>query len=144
MPQRQGRRAALLRAPRGLLRSERPSRSVDSARAAHVGRQLKQAAKRAAIRDCGRRCVYCARTLALDAATLDHVHPLSHGGLNTLGNLVTACRRCNQSKGNLLPAVFFARYPAAGLNFIRYARAVHRSLKREARRAVSLALADAA
>ena len=65
------------------------------------------------MRDCSRRCVYCARPLALDTATLDHV----------------------------LPVDFFARFPWAGLNFMRYARAVHRALKRGARRAVSLALA---
>ena len=39
---------------------------------------------------------------------------------------------------------FFTRYPWAGLNFIAYARAVHRALKRCARRAVSLAYAQAA
>lgn len=144
MTHRQGHRAALPRSPRGRPQpqpSGRPSRAATSARAAQVGRQLKQAAKRAAIRDCGRRCVYCGHGLAIEAATLDHVVPLSQGGSHALGNLVTACRPCNQRKGDLLPAVFFARYPAAGLNFIRYARAVHRSLKRDARRAVSLALA---
>ncbi len=41
----------------------------------------------------------------------------------------------------MLPAEFFARFPWAGLNFVRYARAVHRALKRGAKRAVSLALA---
>jgi hypothetical protein len=44
----------------------------------------------------------------------------------------------------MLPAEFFARYPWAGANFMRYARAVHRTLKRGARRAVSLAYAQAA
>jgi hypothetical protein len=41
----------------------------------------------------------------------------------------------------MLPHEFFIRNPSAGANFIRYARAVHRALKRAARRAVSLALA---
>jgi hypothetical protein len=36
------------------------------------------------------------------------------------------------------------RHPWAGHNFILYARAVHRALKRSARRAVSLAYARAA
>jgi 5-methylcytosine-specific restriction endonuclease McrA len=77
-------------------------------------------------------------------ATLDHVFPLAHGGAHTLGNLVAACVRCNRLKGDLLPHEFFARHPWAGLNFIHYARAVHRALKRCARRAVSLAQAGAA
>jgi hypothetical protein len=44
-------------------------------------------------------------------------------------------------KGDMLPFDFFARYPWAGANFMRYARTVHRALKRGARRAVSLAYA---
>ena len=104
----------------------------------------KRAIKRAAMRDCGRRCVYCAEALEFDFATLDHVYPLSHGGAHVAGNLVLACGRCNRLKGDLLPNEFFARYPWAGLNFIEHARTVHRSLKRCARRAVSLAYAKAA
>lgn len=106
-----------------------------------LARGFKRALKRAAMRDCGRRCVYCARPLAADGATLDHVIPLARGGAHVPGNLVTACGRCNRLKGDLLPMDFFARHPWAGANFIRYARAVHRALKRGARRAVSLALA---
>ena len=104
---------------------------------------LKHAIKRATMRDCGRRCVYCATPLDIAAATLDHVHPRAHGGAHTSGNLVAACRPCNLLKGDLLPQDFFSRYPWAGANFIRYARAAHRALKRGARRAVSLAGAAA-
>jgi hypothetical protein len=43
----------------------------------------------------------------------------------------------------MLPFDFFASHPWAGANFVRYARAVHRALKRGARRAVSLAFAQA-
>ena len=104
----------------------------------------KRAFKRAAMRDCGRRCVYCGSPLEYDVATLDHVHPLSHGGAHAPGNVVLACGSCNRLKGDLLPTEFFARYPWAGQNFIAHARAVHRALKRCARRAVSLAFARAA
>ena len=97
-----------------------------------------------ALRDCGRRCVYCAAPLDFDIATIDHVFPLARGGIHAPGNLVAACGRCNRLKGDMLPTEFFARYPWAGLNFIHYARAVHRALKRCARRAVSLAYAAAA
>ena len=96
------------------------------------------------MRDCGRRCVYCAAPLEFDFATLDHVHPLSRGGAHVPGNVVLACGRCNRLKGDLLPTEFFGRFPWAGTNFILYARAVHRALKRCARRAVSLAYAQAA
>ncbi|MDA1080125.1 MAG: HNH endonuclease signature motif containing protein [Gemmatimonadetes bacterium] len=109
-----------------------------------LSQQHKRHVKRATFRDCGRRCVYCGTFLGLDIATLDHVHPLSRGGDDAPGNLVAACQPCNQLKGSLLPIDFFAKYPWAGANFMRYARAVHRTLKRGARRAVSLHYARAA
>ncbi len=101
----------------------------------------KRAIKLAAMRDCGRRCVYCAAPLEFAHATLDHVHPLARGGAHAPGNLVAACPPCNRLKADMLPTEFFLRYPWAGSNFIHYARAVHRALKRQARRAVSLAFA---
>lgn len=135
---------------RGILRVYRP-RSARHRRAQSRHdrftrhREEKRAIKHATMRDCGRRCVYCAQPLALDSATLDHVHPIARGGSHALGNLVAACERCNRMKGDMLPSEFFARFPWAGLNFMRYARAVHRALKRGAKRAVSLAYAaDAA
>jgi len=127
-------RVMLARAPHGLRAS--------GARARATTRQdVKRLLKRNALRDCGRRCVYCAQALAPEAATLDHVYPLAHGGANAPGNVVTACAPCNRMKGEMLPHEFFARYPWAGANFVRYARTVHRALKRGARRAVSLACA---
>jgi 5-methylcytosine-specific restriction endonuclease McrA len=127
-------RVALPRAPRGLARHHRRV----------LAQQHKRHVKRATFRDCGRRCVYCGTSLGLEDATLDHVFPLSKGGNHAAGNLVAACSGCNQLKGAMLPTEFFARYPWAGTNFMRYARAVHRTLKRGARRAVSLAYAEAA
>ena len=103
--------------------------------------EQKRAIKLAAMRDCGRRCVYCAAQLDYAGATLDHVHPLAKGGAHDQGNLVSACPPCNRLKADMLPAEFFMRYPWAGSNFIHHARAVHRALKRQARRAVSLAFA---
>ena len=104
----------------------------------------KRAFKRATMRDCCHRCVYCATGLEFDDATLDHVHPLAKGGAHNPGNVVLACPRCNRLKSDLLPNEFFSRFPWAGVNFLHYARAVHRALKRCARRAVSLAFARAA
>jgi 5-methylcytosine-specific restriction endonuclease McrA len=106
--------------------------------------QHKRALKRATLRDCGRRCVYCAVRLEYDFATLDHVFPIARGGTHTPGNLVAACVACNRLKGDLLPHDFFSRHPWAGTNFMAYARVAHRALKRSARRAVSLAYAEAA
>ena len=124
-------RIALPRTPRGLSR-----RARQPARAEH-----KQALKRATLRDCCRRCVYCGTALSLEVATLDHVYPLAKGGPHVPGNLVAACAPCNRRKGDMLPHEFFQRYPSAGLNFLAYARVVHRALKRGARRAISLAMA---
>src|SRR5205085_10121397 len=99
------------RLPRSTRRSRQPN-----------GGPLKRAIKRAAMRDCGRRCVYCATRLEFEFATLDHVHPLAKGGAHVSGNVVSACSRCNRLKGDLLPTDFFLRYPWAGLNFMLYAR----------------------
>lgn len=43
-------------------------------------------------------CAYCQATNV--PLELDHVVPRSHGGSNREGNLVAACHRCNQQKGN--------------------------------------------
>ena len=42
------------------------------------------------------RCFYCGRRRTL---TVDHVVPLSKGGLNDITNIVGACRPCNTRKG---------------------------------------------
>lgn len=132
MPARHGHRVPLSRASRGVMRRVRRLLPAEQ----------KRAIKLAAMRDCGCRCVYCAAPLEYACATLDHVYPLAKGGAHSPGNVVSACPPCNRLKADMLPAEFFMRYPWAGSNFIHHARAVHRALKRQARRAVSLALAD--
>ena len=122
--------------------TDKPARKGAVARAgvgAHVA--MKRVMRKVALRDCGQRCVYCATRLDQQTATPDHVVPLARGGAHDAGNLVVACGPCNRLKGDLLPFEFFARHPWAGANFVRYARSVHRALKRGARRAVSLAFA---
>ncbi len=53
------------------------------------------------------RCQYCGRHRKelgyRESLTRDHVVPLSRGGDNGWANVVTACSRCNLSKGNSLP-----------------------------------------
>jgi len=46
------------------------------------------------------RCQYCGDTVDL---TLDHVVPKAKGGKSTWMNLITACKRCNTRKGDLVP-----------------------------------------
>jgi len=46
------------------------------------------------------KCKYCGKQLTRFSATLDHIQPVSHGGLNSFDNLVTACLHCNSNRGN--------------------------------------------
>lgn len=52
-------------------------------------------------------CQYCGRNQGLlrhrECLTRDHLIPLSRGGTNVWGNVVTACSTCNARKGNHLP-----------------------------------------
>jgi 5-methylcytosine-specific restriction endonuclease McrA len=51
-------------------------------------------------------CNYCGCDLAFDQRTtwhIDHVVPLSRGGLHEIGNLVIACAQCNRAKGARTP-----------------------------------------
>ena len=49
----------------------------------------------------GHRCQYCGR--AEVPLTVDHVIPRARGGQDTWENLVAACVRCNNKKGDRLP-----------------------------------------
>lgn len=49
-------------------------------------------------------CQYCGESPGRYQLTVDHVVPRSRGGKQGWDNLVTACKRCNQKKGSLLPA----------------------------------------
>lgn len=48
-------------------------------------------------------CQYCETHFPTKDLTLDHVIPVSKGGLKSWTNIVTACRDCNQRKGNRTP-----------------------------------------
>jgi len=54
------------------------------------------------LRDEGK-CQYCEKSLGFNASTIDHIKPQSRGGDHSWSNLVIACVKCNQLKGNLLP-----------------------------------------
>ncbi len=48
-------------------------------------------------------CHYCNSQVGSDMLTMDHLVPLSRGGKSIRGNLVPACKECNNKKKNLLP-----------------------------------------
>ncbi|MCX6125536.1 MAG: HNH endonuclease signature motif containing protein [Proteobacteria bacterium] len=47
-------------------------------------------------------CHYCQVSLTKLEATMDHVVPLVHGGKSTKGNIVIACKPCNNAKKDRL------------------------------------------
>ena len=48
-------------------------------------------------------CYYCGESVTSKELTMDHIVPVARGGKSTKGNLVTACKKCNTIKKNLLP-----------------------------------------
>ena len=50
------------------------------------------------------RCYYCGKEFSPGELSMDHVVPLIRGGKSTKGNVVPACKECNNKKKNLLPS----------------------------------------
>ncbi|UCF74177.1 MAG: HNH endonuclease [Deltaproteobacteria bacterium] len=48
-------------------------------------------------------CYYCGRQVNPGELTMDHIVPLIRGGKSSKGNLVPACKDCNNKKRYLLP-----------------------------------------
>jgi 5-methylcytosine-specific restriction endonuclease McrA len=48
-------------------------------------------------------CHYCGETFPPEDLTMDHVVPITRGGTSTRGNVVPACKECNNKKKYLLP-----------------------------------------
>ena len=48
-------------------------------------------------------CYYCHSNVGRDKLTMDHVVPLSRGGKSSKGNIVPACKTCNNKKKSMLP-----------------------------------------
>jgi len=48
-------------------------------------------------------CAYCSSMFPISRLTRDHVTPFSRGGRDSWMNTVTACRACNERKGNCTP-----------------------------------------
>ena len=66
-------------------------------------RSKKSRKRRAALFKRTNCCYWCGVILTLDSSTLDHVIPLSRGGLDGLNNIVLACEPCNIKRGNSMP-----------------------------------------
>ena len=49
------------------------------------------------------RCHYCDKGYPTGELTMDHLVPVIRGGRSTRGNVVTACKECNNKKKYLLP-----------------------------------------
>ena len=58
---------------------------------------------RALFRRDGHICLYCGEKFRSTLLTRDHVLPISRGGHDSWENVVTACFRCNNQKGNKTP-----------------------------------------
>ena len=48
-------------------------------------------------------CYYCRQSIPPKELTMDHIVPISRGGKSTKGNVVPACKECNNKKKHLLP-----------------------------------------
>lgn len=48
-------------------------------------------------------CYYCNKEVGRANLTMDHIVPLSRGGKSKKGNIVPACKECNNKKKYLLP-----------------------------------------
>lgn len=55
------------------------------------------------------RCELCGRKILFEEMTIDHIIPLSMGGIDSISNLSSTCEPCNIFKGNILPDTFFER-----------------------------------
>ena len=51
-------------------------------------------------------CHYCGAQVGAKALTMDHLVPIVRGGRSTKGNLVPACKPCNDAKKHKLPFEF--------------------------------------
>jgi 5-methylcytosine-specific restriction endonuclease McrA len=61
--------------------------------------------RRCLIKSKGPNCHWCQALLTLDTSTIDHVIPLSRGGLDNANNIVLACEPCNHARGNAMPEI---------------------------------------
>jgi len=75
---------------------------ADIKRERHKARQLRESQwwKRCLAKGI---CHYCKKPTSPRELTMDHIVPVSRGGRSTKGNVVPACKECNNKKKQLLP-----------------------------------------
>ncbi len=75
---------------------------ADIKRQRHKARQLRESQwwKRCLAKGI---CHYCKCPTPPKELTMDHIVPVSRGGRSTKGNVVPACKECNNKKKQLLP-----------------------------------------
>lgn len=61
-------------------------------------------------------CHYCRKTFLPSDLTMDHIVPMSRGGVSKKANVVPACKECNRNKRDLLPIEWEAYLEAIGKN----------------------------
>lgn len=49
------------------------------------------------------KCKWCNAKLTMETATLEHIIPLSRGGLDNKNNMALACEPCNKARGSDMP-----------------------------------------
>tara|TARA_B100000609_G_scaffold175041_1_gene152077 strand:- start:78 stop:629 length:552 start_codon:yes stop_codon:yes gene_type:complete len=67
----------------------------------HIPYRKIELSRKNILRRDGMRCQYCGTKSS--ELTLDHIIPKSRGGSDTWDNLITACKKCNNKKGNRTP-----------------------------------------
>ena len=75
--------------PKGLKPTKRKNKST---------RQL----RRKMLKNCPA-CHWCGLIITLDTSTIEHIIPLSKGGLDCANNRTLACEPCNSARGNNMP-----------------------------------------
>lgn len=48
-------------------------------------------------------CYFCRKKIAPSELTMDHIVPIIRGGKSIKGNVVPACKDCNNKKKHMLP-----------------------------------------
>lgn len=51
------------------------------------------------------KCHWCEKPLTIDSSTLEHIIPLSRGGLDNDNNTTLACAPCNNNRGSEMPEI---------------------------------------
>ena len=59
-------------------------------------------------------CHWCGKPLTLDASTIEHIIPLSRGGLNNMNNFALACQECNHARADGMPELEAQHTPEDG------------------------------